>query len=63
MYSHEIDQTLKSHNYTIDSDTYLHICNSSSQITHVKYDSYNENFQIWTNDNWYWILKVKLQGE
>lgn len=51
MYSHEIDQTLKSHNYTIDSDTYLHICNSSSQITHVKYDSYNENFQIWTNDN------------
>ncbi len=46
MYSHEIDQTLRSNNYNIDSDTYLHICNSSPQITHVKYDPYDENFQI-----------------
>lgn len=58
MYSHEIEQTLKSHNYNIDSDTYLRICNSSSQITHVKYDPYDNSFHLWTNDNYYWKINV-----
>ena len=30
MYSYEIDQTIKSHNYNIDSELYINICNTSS---------------------------------
>lgn len=58
MYSYEIEQVLKLRNYNIYSDIYLDICNSSPQITHIKYDSYNEDFHIWTNDNYYWNIKV-----
>ena len=58
MYSHEIDQVLKLHNYKIDSNTYLHICNSSPQVIHVKYDPYDDSFDIWTNDNYYWKINV-----
>lgn len=58
MYSHEIVQTLKSHNYNIDSDTYLHICDSSPQIAHIKYDPYDNSFHLWTNDNYYWKINV-----
>lgn len=58
MYSHEIDQTLKSHHYNIDSDTYSHICNSSPQIIRVKYEPYDDSFDLWTNDNYYWKINV-----
>lgn len=58
MYSHEIDQTLKSQNYNIDTDTYLHICNSSPQVTHVKYDPYSDSFELWTKDDYYWKIKI-----
>lgn len=62
MYSHEIDQILKSHNYNINSDTYLHICNSSPQITHVKYDPYDDSFELWTNDYYCWKTNVHRKG-
>lgn len=58
MYSHEIDQTLKSQNYNVDADTYLHICNSSPQVTHVKYNPYSDSFELWTKDGYYWKIKI-----
>lgn len=63
MYSHEIDQTLKYKNYNIDSDTYIHICRTSAQIIRTKYNPFEDNFNIWTNDNYYWTFNVKLRGE
>lgn len=60
MYSHEIDQTLKAENYDIDSRTYIHICQSSPQITHVKYEPFDNDFNIWTNDNYHWTFRVRL---
>lgn len=58
MYSYEIDKTLKSQNYDIDSGTYIDICNTSPQISRVKYDPYNNKYEIWTNDNFYWKINV-----
>lgn len=58
MYSIEIDQKLKSENYNIRSDTYLHICDSSPQIIHIKYDPYSNLFELWTTDNFYWKIKI-----
>lgn len=63
MYSSEIEQTLKSQDYNIDSKTYLYICQLSPQISRIKYDSFENNFNIWTNDNYHWTFKVKLRGE
>lgn len=54
MYSCEINQTLESHNYNIDSETYINICNTSPQISRVKYESYGNFFEMWTDDNYYW---------
>ena len=63
MYSYEIDQILKSQNYNIDSKTYIHICKTIPQITRTKYNPFEENFDIWTNDSYHWNFKVKLRGE
>lgn len=58
MYSYEIDQTLESQNYNIDSETYINICNTSPQISRVKYNSYDNKYEICTNDNYYWKINV-----
>lgn len=58
MYSYEIDQTLKSHNYTIDADTYIEICKTSPQIFHLRYNQGENKYEIWTNDNYYWKIEV-----
>ena len=58
MYSNEIDQTIKSNNYIIDSNTYVHFCNTSPQISRVKYEPFDNKYDIWTNDNYYWKINV-----
>lgn len=58
MYSSEINQTLESNNYNIDSETYINICSTSPQISRVKYDPYDNKFDIWTNDNYSWKINV-----
>lgn len=63
MYSYEIDQLLKSKNYNINPETYIHICKTSPQIIRTKYEPYENIFNIWTNDNYHWTFKVKLRGE
>lgn len=56
MYDYEIDGLLKANNYTIDSETYINIC-QSSQIREIKYSPYENSYEIWTNEN-YWKFYV-----
>lgn len=58
MYSCEINQILESQNYNIDSETYIDICSTSPQISRVKYDPYDNKYEIWTNDNYSWKINV-----
>lgn len=58
MYSYEIDQTIRSQDHNIDSETYLYICQSSPQISRMKYDPYDNKYEIWTNDNCHWKINV-----
>lgn len=60
MYSYEIDNELKSENYNLNTDTYIQICKTSPQIIRIKYNSFENNFDIWTNDNYHWTFKVRL---
>lgn len=63
MFSWEINQTLESQNYNLDSETYINICRTSPQISRVKYDPYLNSYEIWTNDNNYWKFSVHRKGE
>ena len=58
MYSSEIDQIIESQYYNIDSETYMDICNTSPQISRVKYEPYDNKYEIWTNDNFYWKINI-----
>ena len=63
MYSWEITQFFEQRNYKIDSEDYLKICNSSNQISKIKYEPFGDYFEIWTGDGYYWKIKVFRKGE
>lgn len=58
MFSWEIQQKLESNNWDIDSTTYIDICHTSPQIEKVKYNSYENCFEAWSNDGYYWKFTV-----
>ena len=58
MYSCEINQFFEQRNYNIDSEDYIKICNSSNQISKIKYEPFGNYLGIWTNDNYYWKITV-----
>lgn len=61
MYSHEIEQLLKTRNYLVSREEYNQISNlkDNPQINHIKYDTYKDEFQIDTKDNYHFKLKIK----
>lgn len=61
MYSYEIKSTLEKYQYDLPSDLYMHICATSPQINHIKYNPYGDYFEIWTNDDNYWKFSVHLK--
>lgn len=65
MYSHEIKQLLELKNYLLDRKEANKILNikDSPQINHVKYNTYDDNFEMWTSDNYYFKFKVKRKGK
>ena len=65
MYDWEIDQLLKIKNYIISSEDYINILNTSPQIKRVKYNPYEDNFEMWTKEESkqsnYYKYKVKIK--
>lgn len=57
MYDWEIEQKLINSNYNLDSKTYDHICSTSPQIKRVRYNSFANDFEVWTDNN-YWKFAV-----
>lgn len=60
MYSQEIQQLLELRNYLIESKEYLEAFNPSisTQISRLRYNPFNNDYECWTNDNYYWKFKV-----
>lgn len=58
MYSNEIETILNHFSNNIDSDTYSHICNTSPQISRIKYDAFRNEFYIETRDNYQFNFRV-----
>ena len=61
MYSWEIQKLLELKQYLINVKEYLKICETSPQIREVKYDPYNDNFMIDTDDHYKVYFKVKKE--
>lgn len=59
MYSWEIEQLIKYKNYLIDVEDYIKILYTSPQIREVKYNVFEDNFNIYTEDNYNINFKVK----
>ena len=61
MYSHEIKELIELKNYLLDRKEASKILDidSSPQINHVKYNQDNNDFEMWTTDNYYFKFKVK----
>lgn len=58
MYSYEIQEQMNRYNYCLPAGVCLDIQLHSPQISHVKYDAWNNIFEMWTNDGYYWKFKV-----
>lgn len=62
MYSNKIDELIKLRNYILSNYEYLKITDveTSTQITNVSYKHENSgyDFQIKTNDGYFWKIKV-----
>lgn len=61
MYSHEIDCYLRDKNYLLNSDELLDIIDVrvNTQIKEIKYNTFDDSYEIWTYDGWYWKFKCK----
>lgn len=57
MYSWEIKAILEEYNYNIPSNIYTAI-SQSEQIIKIKFDAYNDDYELWTSDGGYWRFKV-----
>lgn len=58
MFSWEINRIMESNNYNIDSETYLHIINTSPQIRYVGYKPFGNYFEITDDQDNYWKFTV-----
>lgn len=60
MYSSEIQNILEQNKYRISSNVFFEIFDlaKSTQIIKMKYDPFNNCYEVWTNDNHYWKFTV-----
>lgn len=58
MYSWEIQQLLQIRNYLISNKEYFYILDTSPQIRGIEYKPYENNFYMWTDDNYNFKFKV-----
>ena len=63
MYSWEIQNKLQKKNYILTGEEYIDICKNSSQISQIKYNGFDDNYEIWTTDNYYWKFRLTTKGE
>ena len=59
MYSWKIEQLLKLKNYLISNKEYFEICKTSPQIKVIEYKPFENEFYIWTDDQYNFKFKVK----
>ena len=62
MFTWEIKNLMELRQYLITAQEYLTICKTSPQIREVKYDAFQDNFMIETDEDYKVYFKVKKEG-
>lgn len=63
MFSWEINNTLQKENYILTGEEYIDVCKNSPQISQIKYNGFDDSYEIWTTDNYYWKFSLTRKGE
>lgn len=63
MYSEEIKQLLELKEYILSVEEYSKILYTSPQINFIKYDPYDDTFNVSTDDRYNFKFKIKKLGE
>lgn len=50
---------MESSGYALDAKAYEKICFTSPQIRDIKFEPYDEEFHIWTDDNYHWKFQIE----
>lgn len=58
MYDWELKNYLNQKNNRLTAEEYLHICNTCPQLRRIKYDTFNDYFEAWSDDNNYFRFQV-----
>lgn len=53
MYDWELKRFLQERQYQLESKEYLYMCNTCPQINHVKYNAFEDCFEIWTDCDYF----------
>lgn len=53
MYDWEIQNFLRERDYKLESNEYFNICRTCPQIKHVKYNPFENCFEVWTDCNYF----------
>nr|DAL75238.1 MAG TPA: hypothetical protein [Caudoviricetes sp.] len=54
---------MQKHNYSIPSSLYIHICRTSPQLQGVRYNPWDQTYEMWDGENNYWKFRVYYQVE
>jgi hypothetical protein len=60
VYDWEIQNYLKERNYKLTNKEYIFVCDTCPQINHIKYNAFEDNFEAWTDCN-YFKFQVYLE--
>lgn len=63
MYSEEIKQLLEYKKYILNLKEYSKIIDTSPQINFIKYDPYDDTFNVGTDDRYNFKFKLKKLGK
>ena len=60
MYSHEIQQLIEFRNYIVGGDELNEITSPTvnPQLNHIKFNSFDGTYDMWSDDNYYFHFKA-----
>lgn len=53
MYDWEFQNYLRDRNYKLTNEEYIFVCNTCPQISHIKYNAFENVFEMWTDCNYF----------
>ena len=53
MYDWELQNYLNERNNVLSNKEYIYVCNTCPQLNHIRYNSFNNYYEAWSNYNYF----------